>query len=497
MSRAAGVLVPAVGARSWVPIGGLIVGSLVSVAATVFGNGNVAIAVAPVFCVAVLLLIWFAPLRIPLMTVIFLSLTIDSIDEGPWNSPLAALGSLLANNLNKTIPIDALSVPGIAVVLAYFLLVHFHRYVAEVRTDAVGRTPTAPVLIQALMVSFVAVLAVIALGWKSGGDVQMAKVQVQAYVLVLIVAYLVSVSFRGLADYRRFGALVVTAACIKAVIAVYVMRTVVPAPEFATTHGDSLLFACATLLLIVRFAEEPIKRNAAFCVALLPLLAAGMVANDRRLVWVQVLGGLVCFWLMARRSRFKRFIANSLLCALPLLVVYVAVGWSSQSKIFAPVQTLRSVGDSEVDASTLYRDLENYNLMQTIRYAMFTGVGFGLPFNEAVTLPNISFFEEYRYLPHNAILGLWAFCGPLGFAGVMFAPFVGVYLAARSYRHARHADERTAAFIVIAIVLVFLIHCWGDIGFSERRTIHLLGPALALAGQLAASTGAWRRTVRR
>jgi O-antigen ligase len=165
--------------------------------------------------------------------------------------------------------------------------------------------------------------------------------------------------------------------------------------------------------------------------------------------------------------------------------------------MFAPVKTLRSVGDSEVDSSTLYRDLENYNLLDTLRQNPFMGTGFGHPFAEVVKLPDISFFKEYRYMPHNSVLGLWAFTGAFGFTGLTFAIVVGVYCAARSYQSARTADERIAAFMVIATVLIYFIQCWGDIGFSERRGIHLLGPALAIAGQLAVSTGAWRGTAAR
>jgi O-antigen ligase len=101
-------------------------------------------------------------------------------------------------------------------------------------------------------------------------------------------------------------------------------------------------------------------------------------------------------------------------------------------------------------------------------------------------------------MPHNSILGLWAFCGPFGFTGLMLVLVVGVYFASRSYQQARDPDQRVAAFMAIAMVLIYLVHCWGDIGFSERRSIFLVGPALAIAGQLAMSTGAWRgRTARR
>jgi hypothetical protein len=88
------------------------------------------------------------------------------------------------------------------------------------------------------------------------------------------------------------------------------------------------------------------------------------------------------------------------------------------------------------------------------------------------------------------VLGLWAFTGWLGFTGLSIAAVVAVYFAARAYRMARLPVERTAAFTAIAAIVIYWVQCWGDIGFSERIGIFLVGPAIAIAGRLAVSTGA-------
>ena len=90
--------------------------------------------------------------------------------------------------------------------------------------------------------------------------VQSAKVQVQAFLQLLGVAYLFGVSLRGTADYRWLGSLIVAAACVKAVMALWVRATLpamVPNPhgglmelEYATNHGDSIVFACALAVLV-------------------------------------------------------------------------------------------------------------------------------------------------------------------------------------------------------------------------------------------------------
>jgi hypothetical protein len=491
--------------RQWAFVAFLILGSVTTVAATIVGNGDLAVAVAPVILTVLLAATWVAPLRLPLLAVIFLSLALDAAGEGPWDSPLAPIGKLLAINLNKSLPIPALMLPGVAIILLLLLLVHAHRGLAHLRTDIRDRAPSADVLPLVLGVSFCAAVWVCLYGIKTGGDAQMAKIQVQSFVMTLIVAYLAAASLRGMRDYRTIGGIIVFSACVKSVMAVYVAKTVPPSYitadgqlNYAITHGESLLFAAAAVLLVVRLFEMPSRRAVLAAVGLLPLLLLGMSANNRRLVYVEVAGALLLYWLVSRRSPVKRLAAYTALACLPVLVGYVATGWNSQSKIFAPVKIFRSVGDSDVDHSTLYRDLENYNLLATMRFNPVLGPGLGHQFAEVVKLPDISFaFKEYRYMPHNSLLGLWAFCGPIGFTGLMLTPVVGMYLAAIAYRAAAAPADRIAAFMVQAMILIFLIHCWGDIGFSERKAIYLVGPALGIAAQLAVTTGAWPMRRRR
>jgi hypothetical protein len=354
----------------------------------------------------------------------------------------------------------------------------------------------------ALVASTLTVLGLVAFGAVRGGDVQLAKVQVQSYVMILLTGYLASMSLRGIRDYKVLGRLIVIAACIRSLYVLWVVQTV-PVPPgteggkhlVASAHGDSLLFSCATVFLLVRFLEKPSKRTAAACLMILPLLGLGMLGNNRRLVWVQIAAGLLLYAIISRKSRIKRVLAHLMLASLPLFVVYIAVGWNSASKVFGPVRTFRSVFDGKVDNSTLYRDLENFNLLATMRVNPLFGVGFGQPFLEVVRLPDISFFREYRYMPHNSILGLWAFTGPFGFTGLSIALVVTIFLAGRSYRMARSPDERIASFMCIAMVAIYAVHLWGDIGFTERRSIFLVGPAVGMAGQLAMMTGAWRARV--
>jgi hypothetical protein len=474
----------AVGRRSILPAV-LLAGGAAVAAATVANNSDLALVVTPILAVAALLGLWVLPLRIPLYACVFLGLGIDATSEGIMDSPFAPIGEFFTHNLNKSIPIDALAIPLLGLVLVYLAVIHIHRRFAGSRVDGAG--VTAPMSL-ALAVSLLAVLVECAYGYASGGNIQMAKIQVQFFVLTLLMAYLLAASLRGVRDYRVLGGVIVAAACSKALIALWVYYSNVPRPEVATTHGDSLLFAGATIILVARFAEQPVRRHALQLLGLAPLLLAAMKANNRRLVWVELVAALALVYFLGRRTRIKRVLT---LAAIPLAVGYVAIGWTSNSSVFAPLRALRTAGNANLDASTLYRDLENFDLLQTMRDHPVIGSGFGHPFEAPVVLPDISFFKEYQYMPHNSILGLWAFTGWLGFTGLFTALVAGVFWAARSYRFARLPDERAAALVAISFVVIYLIQCWGDIGFSEKEAIHLLGPALAVAGQLAVSTGAW------
>jgi hypothetical protein len=468
----------------------LVVGGVATIATAIATDGNIIATMAPVLAAAVLGAVWVAPIRITLFALAFLGLALDASGEGAWNSPLAPLGRLLDFNLNLSIPMSRLPLPLTTCVLGYLLIIHLHRRLSRSHVDEVGARAFATPMRLALAVSLLTVVVECLNGFRLGGDLQMAKIQVQDFLLVLLTAYLMAASLRGIRDYRTLGGLIILAACAKALLALYVYRIITPHPDCPLTHGDSLLFTCAAFMLIARFAENPVRRNGVLTVVTLPLLLVGIFANNRRLAWVELAASVVALYFFSRRTPLKRFVTKGMLVALPLILLYVTAGWNSGSRVFAPVKVFRSVTDSDVDASTMFRDLENYNLLYTLRIKPIIGTGFGIPFDEVVTTPDISSFKEYRFMPHNSILGLWCYTGVIGFTGLFMVFVAGVHLAARSYHWAHTPDERAAALTALTMVLVYLIQCYGDIGFSERKSIFLVGAALAVAGQLAVSTGA-------
>jgi hypothetical protein len=478
-----------------------------TVAAAVVGDGSIAVVLTPIGAALALWMIWIAPLRRSLLVLIFFGLALDKPGdtEGLWQSPVAHLGGLLILNLNKSIDVPALSVSLLQVLLAYLVMIRMFRALSSVPRYEAGARLLARPMLGALAASWAMAIGLSAYGVARGGDVQMCKIQLQVFLPLLIVAYLLGVSLRGLRDYKSLAIVVVAAACVKALMAIWV-RLTLPVVfgegpgqlSYATTHGDSMLFAAAAGILVALFFERPNRRPGRLLLLIAPVLFAGMIANNRRLVWVELAACFLVLLAMNPRGRATRALIRTVVYAAPVLLIYGAAGWNSGSRVFAPVHLVRSMGDSNIDRSTLYRDGENYNLIYTFKANPLLGTGFGHPFEEAVMLDDISRnFKEWRYLPHNSILGLWAFAGGIGFTGLWLAFIVGLLLAARSYRFATSPETRAAAAVAMTTIVVYTVHCWGDIGFTTPGSVFLVGAALAIAGQLAPSTGAWPGTAGR
>jgi protein-S-isoprenylcysteine O-methyltransferase Ste14 len=86
--------------------------------------------------------------------------------------------------------------------------------------------------------------------------------------------------------------------------------------------------------------------------------------------------------------------------------------------------------------------------------------------------------------------------GPVGFF-LLWSLFVtGMFLAVRSHRMATTPLERMAAVGAACALLLFLVQAWGDMGTQNWSTTWLVSAALAVAGKISISTGAWPSRLR-
>jgi O-antigen ligase len=477
---------------------------LVALAAVLVGDGHVGVALLPFLGAAAAWALCCLPLRYPLLLVTFLALTLENPSDTPasglWKSPLYGVGTALLAHLNLLFPTQSwLFFSGLDVVLLAFVGVVAVRLGRLSREQRARELPATPMRLFAL-ISLGGACFMWLWGFVQGGsDVASSLWQMQRVVYLPIWCILFLHVLRGPGDRAALAKVLVGAACLKAVVALYVRATVAPVPpatvlDYATTHADSMLFAGAFCVVVALLLGGLRRGRVPLVLVVLPLLVAGMVANHRRVVWVELFAGLLTVYGLAAPSRPKRAISRLLVAASPVGLLYVVLGWGASSGLFGPVQVLRSIVDSTADPSTAWRDWENYNLFYTIRQSPLLGIGYGHEYTEIVRLPDISeSYGLYRFIPHNSILGLWAYGGLVGFAALWAMMFVGVFLAVRAARYASSARERTAAISAAAAIVVYLVHCYGDMGLGTWTSIFMVAPAFAVASELAVATGAWRK----
>ena len=470
--------------------------TLATLGAIVVGDGRIAVAVAPVLAAGVIYGLWKAPARASALVMLFLILALENPGDagGRWRSPLSPVGALLLANLNLSLPVRALRFTGLDLLMGLLIVVILTRRAVGAGVDRSEVRPARP-MAGAAVLWLVTVLALWAYGLARGGDFRNSLWQCHQLLWVPLAFFVFQSALRGPRDYGALARVVVAAACVKACLALWVRLTVSASAAVlptATSHGDSILFAVAFALVIALVVEEAVPGRGVSAGLVLALLAAGMVANNRRLAWVEVAAAMLVVYANASLTRRKRAVRRAVLMAMPLLALYAAVGWTATARVFAPVRIVRSLVGARTDWSTAMRDIENFNLLWTLRDHPLLGTGFGHEYVEKVKAVDISsIFPQYRYVPHNTVLGLLAFGGVAGLSGIFLALGVAVYLVARAHRFARAPADRAAALAVIATVIVYLVQCYGDMGLVSWTGTFMLAPALAVASKLAPATGAW------
>lgn len=479
--------------------------AVVSVLLVAVSDGNPLAGLAPLLSLGFLYLLWRLPLRVTLTVLVFLIFAIDSPFEVPhagmWEDPLMPLARLLYDNLHKVTGISVLRFSGLDLLLLFLVFIALYRKLTGSRIDP-PTVATPRVLKQALFVSFAAVVFLEVMGILRGGNAQQSLWQMRQIIFIPVVGALYQLGLQGPRDLKPLGMAILAAALFKVFLGAYFLYFVAHkqelSPPYVTNHTDSELFVAAIMVVVTLWMEDPRAKHFLMMLLVVPVVLFGIVINDRRLAYVSLAACLITVFLMMPMRRSKRFLLRTCVLALPLMIPYVAIGWSAQGRVFKPVQVIKSVVDSDAgansqaDSSTEFRNMENYNLYRTWLPNPLLGSGFGHEYNEVILLPDISrFFPAYRYVPHNSILWLWGIGGYVGFSAMWMFLVIGVFMMARAYPAARTVEERTGALVCLCIVVSFLNQAFGDMGTQSFQSVFFLAPAVVMGGKLAVASGVW------
>ena len=415
---------------------------------------------------------------------VFLLLTSD--EESAWGKLWSTPGRYSADFLFY--PVPGLRIPLLDVIVLGLLAASWGR-----PSSVKGRA--AP-MEKAIWCSIGSFLLWALIGIVRGGSAFQIRFQLHILVMVLVSGLMQIRVLTTPAHFRMLGKTIVYAGLLRFAEMFYfyltVLRTYQGELQSVTSHADSLFFSTCVVLVLANALHVRTKKSTLQAIfVILPMLWCIQI-NNRRLAWVGLAGSLIAMYALLNIGAARKIINRYLIRALPFAIVYVAVGWSHPTGVFKPIASLQSVSDPN-NPSTQSRVLENAGLIVTLQTNPLIGTGFGHEYIEISTTYSVgaTIFPEYRYDPHNSLLGLVAFSGALGFSGIWMVFPVTVYFAARAYAFANSPLVRTIAMASVCEVFIHANQLWGDLGALAYPSMVLVSGAMAAASRMAVFTGAW------
>jgi hypothetical protein len=415
-------------------------------------------------------------------------------EGGYWDTVMWPAAVAFFGTLKEFAGVPGASLPVFTVVTVWLL----HRAVKGPKPE--GWEPPPKWAKQALYVFFGTVLGLTALGIGAGnGAIEPAFRQTIHLVHLPLVAFVFLYALRIPEDLAAVGTAFVVCALVRSAIVMWVYFAVcLPAgiteldgkPEWCTNHSDSVLFVVSIVILITNALERRTSRTTWRAVAAGAFILLAVVLNNRRLAFVSLGAAPFVLYLALRPSRRKRRVTMLMALAVPLFAGYVLVGseMPGSSAVWKPAKLVTSVLDQK-DSSSQSRDIENENLIYTLRMSPFVPRGFGSDYEYSPNNPPVDLtgvFANFRLIAHNGVLWIWSLAGVAGFTLLWLVyPLAGT-MAVRAYRAAPTPLERSAALSALGAVVVCVIQIWGDQGFNSYLTLVTFGVAYAVATRLAA-----------
>jgi hypothetical protein len=163
--------------------------------------------------------------------------------------------------------------------------------------------------------------------------------------------------------------------------------------------------------------------------------------------------------------------------------LYTAAFWNKTEGIGFGAQAVKGViapGQLSADdrSSDLYRQIEAFDVWYTIRSNELFGVGFGHQFLRPATLPDISFYIFWQYIPHHSLLWIWMKMGVGGFIAMLYLVARTIHHGVRSVIRIQSPDMTSVVIASVVYVLMYIVYCYVDIGWDVRSTVFL---AMAIA----------------
>jgi hypothetical protein len=413
-------------------------------------------------------------------------------DVGFWDSILWPAAAAWYGTLKEWSGLPGGSIP-------VFLLVTLGLLYRGYRSRRFASYVRPPKFARNYLLMFLGTIIVLAAwGLARGGGVQAAFRQGFHLLQLPLIALVFLYALRIPEDLGAIGTIFVSVGVVRALYVVFIYYgiaapqgiTDIPGrPEWCTTHSDSVLFVTAILVAITHAFEQRRARTILRAALVTAVIFVAILLNNRRLAFVSLSIAPAIVYLALKPSKRKRRVTAALTLLVPLAIGYVLVASeiNSTSALVKPAKAVMSMLDDK-DLSSASRDVENENLIYTLRQNPIVPTGFGFeyqysPDNPPVDLTEV--FANFRLIAHNGVLWIWAWGGLIGFTMLWSVFSATGTLAMRGYRNAETPVERAGALSALGTVAICIVQYWGDQGLNSYTTLVTFGVAFAVATRLA------------
>lgn len=326
-------------------------------------------------------------------------------------------------------------------------------------------------------------------GLARGGNLTIALWEARFIYYLVAMLFLVTNLIETRSQVNTLFWLITIALFLKAASGVWYVATVLgwdtSSVERIAEHAMSIQFNLFFTLLIAAWLYRDSFVRRLVMSLMLPVVLFSFIANHRRAGFLTLGLAVILIVLLLYRENRRLFWVIAPTGAVATLI-YLVVFWNNMGPLGLIARAVRSVVAQPTPrdaASNLYRDLENANIMFTIKMVPLTGVGFGQKFIIVYPMADISFFEWWEYITHNSILWIWVKTGAGGFFALLM--FVGLTLAlgGRAVWNMPRGQMRAFALAATLYVFTHFVYSFVDMSWDIRSMV-LVGTMMGLINSL-------------
>ena len=244
-------------------------------------------------------------------------------------------------------------------------------------------------------------------------------------------------------------------------------------------YSDAFMHtAILAVALLMLPSKKPLPLRMLFSVSVFAIVIFAAYINNRRTAYLGVAFSLPLIPVILAPNFCKRYIK---------IFAWALVAAGTCGAFMILRKAYIGTGSASItDDSAFYRVQENLNLLELVREHPILGAGFGKPMPLLHEMASVAdAYKQFALVPHNNMLFIWAFIGPLGIA--LFASYCQQALAIcvryatdiRVGMSQANMRSKIIAFLVASQVIRWMLYVYADLGLILNRFIYLVPISVA------------------